>query len=200
MVEVPVKQKIGRQKLIVRVIFIILLVIVIAVLGMMIYKVKFGDNNASNAYPGANGMNFDGMGAAEIVSAYGVTNIGTKTETFPIEDLAVGLEVEQVLITSGETVNTETAVLKFTDASVAEAREELQATLRAADLAYRAGKIEYAQAKINAAYEYELAVLKGKNAQAVYNETITGMGENAKSWKTGQQHCIGQRRDKSIYL
>ena len=178
MVEVPVKQRKRQRKLIIRVLFVILLVIVIAVLGMVIYKVKFGDNNATNSYPGANGMNFEGMEAAEIVSAYGVINIGTETESFPIEDLTVGLEVEQVLIASGETVNTETAVLKFTDSSVAEAREELQNTLRAADLAYRAGKIEYEQAKINAAYDYETTVLAGRNAEAVYNETISGIEDN----------------------
>ena len=168
----------AKNKIIIRVAVVILLVIVIAALGMVIYKIKFSNNSVANSYSDVNGMNFEGMTTSEFVSAYGVTNIGTETEAFPIEELTVGLEVEQVLITSGETVNTETAVLKFTEASVAEVREELQNTLRAADLAYRAGKIEYEQAKINAEYEYQSTVLAGKQAEAVYNETISGIETN----------------------
>lgn len=168
----------AKIKIIVRMAVIILLVIVIVALGMVIYKIKFSDNSVANSFPDMNGMNFDGMKTSEFVSAYGVTSIGTEEETFPIEELTTGLEVEEVLITSGEMVNTETAVLKFTETSVAEVREELENTLRAADLAYRAGKIEYEQAKINATYEYEASVLAGRQAEAVYEETIANIEDS----------------------
>ena len=108
----------------------------------------------------------------ETVSASGVTSIGTINETFPVDSLTVGLEIEEVYVASGDTVTTETAILKFTDESVASAREELESLLRTADLKYRAGKIEYEQALINAKYEYEETVLSGKYAKTVYEENI----------------------------
>ena len=74
-------------------VIICLLVVAIAALGMIIYKMKFSNNSMANSYPDANGMNFDGMATMEFVSAYGVTNIGTETEAFPIEELTVGLKV-----------------------------------------------------------------------------------------------------------
>lgn len=168
----------AKIKIIIGIAVVLLLVIAIAVLGMVIYKIKFKDNNEVNSFPAMNEMNFDGMTATEFVSAYGVTSIGTTEETFPIEELTNGLEVEQVLIASGETVDEKTAVLKFTDASVAEVREELETTLRAAELAYRAGKIEYEQAKISAEYEYQKTVLEGKQANAVYEETVSNMEDS----------------------
>lgn len=120
----------------------------------------------------------ENMQNMEIVAASGVTSIGTVNEDFSIDTLTVGMEVEEVLIESGDTVTSETAVLKFTEESVEEAREELESLLREADLAYRAGKIEYEQAKINAKYEYESTVLAGEQAQAVYEETIANLEEN----------------------
>ena len=119
----------------------------------------------------------------ELVAASGVTSIGMVNEEFPIDSLTVGLEVEEVLATSGQTVENDTAILKFTDESVEAAREELESLLREADLAYRAGKIEYEQDLINAKYEYEYAVLAGEQAEAVYAETISNMEENVEKTK-----------------
>ena len=172
------KKDMGRAKTIIRIAIILILIIVIALLGMVIYKIKFkGDDSANSSLNGSK-MNFDGIPSETLVAAYGVTNIKTESEVFPIEELAAGLEVEEVLISSGETINGESVILKFTEASVAEAREELEKTLRSADLAYRAGKIEYDQAKISAAYTYESTVLSGKHAETVYEETISGLEES----------------------
>lgn len=168
-------KKSSKKRLMISVVLIILLVIAISILGMTIYKMKEKGKEDVFSFPTMNEMNFGGMTSNGFVSAYGVTSIGTTAEEFPIEELTTGLEVEQVLIESGQHVDNTTAVLKFTDDSVAEVLEELEATLRAADLAYRAGKIEYEQAKINAEYSYQKTLLEGKQAHAVYEETISNM-------------------------
>ncbi len=158
--------------------------------GIMIYKVKFiGNAQASNPFSDMGGMNMSGMDISQMVAAYGVTNIGMVNEAFPIEDVTTGLEVEEVLITSGQNITEETAVVKFTEDSVAEMKEELEEALHTAGLEYRSGRIEYEQAKINALYEYEKTVLAGESAQAVYEETIANMEANVEKAKEAYEEA-----------
>ncbi len=138
------------------------------------------------------GMSGEGMQNMEMVSASGVTSIGTISENFPVESLTVGLEIEEVFVSSGDRVSTETAILKFTDESVANARAELESLLRTADLAYRAGKIEYEQALINAKYDYEETVLSGKYANAVYEETIANIEENVTKTQEAYDEAVAE--------
>lgn len=142
-----------------------------------------------------NESGFRGMGNfqnRETVSASGVTSIGTINEMFPVDSLTVGLEIEEVYVASGDTVTTETAILKFTDESVASAREELESLLRTADLKYRAGKIEYEQALINAKYEYEETVLSGKYAKTVYEENIANIEENVAKTQEAYDEALAE--------
>ena len=121
------KQKMKKGVKIFLIIITVILVMAIAALGMIIYKMKTVENQMSTTFPNMsgmmNGMDFTGMTTAEFVTAYGVTSIGTKEESFPIDELTVGLEVEEVLVTNGDSVNTQTAILKFTDDSVAEVKD-----------------------------------------------------------------------------
>ena len=110
-------------------------------------------------------------------AAYGITSIGTVEETFPISGQETYLEVEEIYITSGESVKADTKLVKFTEESVKALREELKQTEKETSLAYRAGVIEFEQEKINLVYERDSAILAGEQAQEVYEETIRGLDD-----------------------
>ena len=109
------------------------------------------------------------------IRASGVTSVGVTQENFEVEDLETQLEIEEVYVSSGDEVEAGTQILKLSDVSVEEARAELEKKLREADLAYRAGSIEYEQNKITAQYEYDSAVLAGEQAQEIYDETVANL-------------------------
>lgn len=114
----------------------------------------------------------------EMVSAYGITSVGMTEESFEVENLESTLDIEEVYVSSNEEIEEGTMVLKLSEESVAEARGELEKKLREADLAYRAGAIEYEQSQITAKYDRDIAVLSGEQAEAVYQQTITNLESN----------------------
>lgn len=125
---------------------------------------------------------FSGSGAPgnismgrNMVSASGITSVGMTQENFEVEDLSGGLLVEEVYVSSQDTVEAGTKILKLSQDSLEEAREELEKALREADLACRAGAIEYEQDKITAEYDRDAAVLAGEQAQSVYDDTLAGL-------------------------
>lgn len=167
------------KKVIIAIIVILLIVLVIGVLVVM--KFKKQETATEN-------MIWQSQGEANIVQgdmifAYGVTSIGMSEESFPIQNLENSLEIEEVYISSGESIQEDTALFKVTGESLVAVREELEAELKEADLAYRAGLIEYEQSKITSYYEKENTLLTGKHATAVYEETISGLYENVQRAK-----------------
>lgn len=110
-----------------------------------------------------------------MIAASGVTSVGITEESFDVENLTTGLEIEELYISSETEITEGTKVLKLSEESIAEARAELEQVLKEADLAYRSGAIEYEQSKITAAYNRDSKLLAGKQAQAVYEETISGL-------------------------
>ncbi len=172
------KQKQGKTKK--RFFLIILLIVVIVILiGVLLLlglrKSNRKEGEAGFVFGGEN-VNMEIQG--NMVSAYGVTNIGVTEVEFPIDNLEHQLEVEAIYVSSGDTLEQGAAMFRFTEESVEEIREELQEKLRTVELEYRAGYIEYEQSKITAYYEREEALLSGKQAQEVYDETIAGLYSN----------------------
>lgn len=111
----------------------------------------------------------------DMIAASGVTNVGITEETFDVENLATGLEIEEVYAVSGEEVSAGDKILKLTEDSVEEARKELERALEDAELAYRTGAIEYEQNLITAEYTRDSAILTGQQAKEVYDETVAGL-------------------------
>ena len=134
-------------------------------------------------------------GAEGISSAYGITSIGTLEESFPISGQTTALEVEEVYVSSGEEVTTETKLLKFTQESVDALLEELEKTEKEASLAYRAGAIEFAQEKINLEYERDSALLAGEQAKEVYEETVSGLSQSMEQAKEKLEDTQAQIAD-----
>lgn len=113
--------------------------------------------------------------SGEMITAYGVTSVGMIRESFEVEGLETQLDIEEVYVSSNQEVEEGTAILKLSEESVEEAREELETKLRETDLAYRAGAIEYEQKKITAEYDRDTALLNGEQAEEVYNQSIASL-------------------------
>lgn len=115
--------------------------------------------------------------------ASGVTNVGITEEVFEVENLTTKLEIEEIYVNSEDTIEKGAKVLKLSETSIAEAREELEKALRVADLAYRAGKIEYEKSKITLQYDRDSKLLSGGQAKAVYEETLSGLQDSVEKAK-----------------
>lgn len=165
---------------------IVILLAIIVCLGLIASGVWFFVQTKTNRSNGSGDVpeisEFTNNGSSSVSSdafgVYGVTSVETIEATFPVEGMTSSLEVEEVYITSGDAVTADTKILKFTDESIATVRKELTAALRSADLAYRAGKITYEQNLITYAAEKETTVLEGKQADTVYNETISSLSSS----------------------
>ncbi len=116
----------------------------------------------------------------KMVAAYGVVSVGSKEESFPIENAEGSLVIEEVYVATGNTVSSETKLVKFTQSSLDAMEKELEDAYREAELAYRAGVIEYEQSKIQLEYERDMALLEGEQAQAVYESTISSLDSSVK--------------------
>lgn len=154
---------------------VVVLVAVAALAGGIAFFTLHKKGNGGNPF-GGQGMGQPGNAlSGNVVGVSGVISVGVTEETFDVENLTTELEIEEVYISSEEEISAGDKVLKLDEESVAEAREELEATLREAELAYRAGAIEYEQNKITAEYDYQTALLEGEQAEEVYNETVASL-------------------------
>lgn len=174
-------KKKNKAIVVIFVIVIIALLILGVVLGIKMLGVKEEEGVFDNRQFGSNG-NAEAV-LSDVVYAYGITSIGTTSVEFPIEDMENRLEIEEIYISSGDTIENGTALFKLTEDSVEAVRVELEETLRDAGLAYRAGYIEYKQSLITAYYDKESTLLSGKQADEVYNETIANLYDEVESTK-----------------
>ena len=160
----------GRKKW-----MVVVLILVLAIGGGSVTAVvilRKNGNATAFSMPG----NMAGLTLTEdMVAASGVTNVGITEETFDVENLTTDLEIEEVYAVSGEEVTAGDKILKLTEDSVAEARKELERTLRDAELSYLTGKIEYEQNLITAEYTKDSAILTGQQAKEVYDETVASL-------------------------
>lgn len=166
--------------------FVVLIILILIGLGVFLYiKGNTNDKKQNNwmTFDFGGGQSGNGTQISQnqnnmvMVSASGVTSMGVISEKFEVTDLTTGLYVEEVYVSSGTDVEEGTALLKLAEESIQEAREELEKTKTDTDLAYRAGKIEYEQNLITIQYEYDLSVLEGEQAKAVYEESISRLSD-----------------------
>ena len=110
--------------------------------------------------------------AGGYVMASGTTSLGYTMDEFEPDYIETELYIEEVYLSSSDEVDAGTAILKVSQESVTEARDELQEKEAEANLAYRAGIVSYEQSKINAKYTYDIALLEGEQAEAVYQSAL----------------------------
>jgi hypothetical protein len=176
-IQVAERKFTGKKKLLIIGAIVLAVLVLIAVVTLVLFKTgviksPFSKNRQNN-------MQFNGMTLSDdMITASGVVSVGVTEENFEVENFTSDLVIEEVCVTSGEEITEGTQILKLTEDSVAEVREELEQTLRSADLAYRAGAIEYEQNKISAEYNYKSTLLAGEQAEEIYNETLSGLEES----------------------
>lgn len=135
-----------------------------------------------------------------MTAASGVTSVGVSQISFGVENLTEELVVEEVYVASNDVVQEGDELLKLTEESVHAVREELEQTLREADLACRAGAIAYEQSKIEAEYERDSAVLSGRQARQVYDETVSGLSSALERAKKELEEAQEQIAEYESYV
>lgn len=112
--------------------------------------------------------------SSNIVTAAGVTEIGTEDVTFAIDFLEdTRLYVEDVYFSNGDIVAAGEMYIKFTDDSIEKARAELEKAVQNTELDYRSKVISNGEDRIQAKYTYDMAVLEAEFALQVYQDTLT---------------------------
>lgn len=129
---------------------------------------------------------------SSVVMATGTTSVGVKAITFAIDFLEdTNLYVEEVYLTNGDSVKAGDKYIKFTEESIADAREELKSAALSAQLAYRSGQISDGESKLQAKYTYDMAMLESQFAKQVYDNTIAQLEadyvQSAKIYAEAQQ-------------
>lgn len=152
---------------------ILLLVITAAVVAGVIFLKADDGKNTGFPFGGMPGGKMSFTLSENMTAVSGVTSVGVTEEVFGVENLTAGLRIEEVYISSNDNILAGTKILKLSEASVEEARDELEKALNEADLACRSGLIEYEQSIINAKYDLDSKVLNGKQAKAVYDENLS---------------------------
>ncbi|MDE6363141.1 MAG: hypothetical protein K2L86_02575, partial [Lachnospiraceae bacterium] len=127
-----------------------------------------------------------------MVMAVGTTSVGVKAVTFEIDFLEdANLYVEEVYLANGDSVKAGDKYIKFTEESIADAREELESTALSAQLAYRSGQISDGESRLQAKYTYDTAMLEAQFAKQVYDDTIaqldTDYAQSSKIYEEAQQ-------------
>ena len=186
---------------------IILIPALILVLAGVVVFVYFSKGKTGNQQIQGNGKNrfggssFSGsMIAGDMVTASGVTNVGTVSETFDVTDLDTELRIETVYVASGDSLKAGDRVLKLTQESVEAAREELEDKVLDAELAYRAGVIEYERSKIVAEYDRDSTKLSGAQAEAVYQDSLTDATSDVDSAQSKLDQTREQIKEYGSYV
>lgn len=104
-----------------------------------------------------------------VITASGLTSVGMTEETWELDFLDTELYVEESYLSAGDEVETGTAVFKVSEATLEEARKELENAVTEAELLYRQGKLDYETEKLTALITYETASVNQKYARSEYN-------------------------------
>ncbi len=171
-----------------------ILLIICAAGGIILWRLGLfsKDQDSSAAWQNQNQGSMNSSDFSNMISASGTTSISMTNEVFSVEGLSAALTVEEVYISSGDTVEAGDPLLKVTDDSVEEALAELEDTLTEADLALRAGAITYAQSQITAKYTYDSTTLEAQQAEAVYQASLAELEAQLASAKESYEEAQTQ--------
>ena len=189
-------------------ILILVPILLIASVGGVLLWMFFGKNAAkNNKNRGFGNGNYGGFGGNSIsintdgkVTASGVTNVGTVSESFDVTELETQLKIEKVYVASGDSLKAGDKILKLSEDSVADARKELQDKLRDAELSYRTGTIEYERDKISAEYDKDSTKLEGMQANAVYQDSMLDVAQDVETAQSKLDEAKAQIQEYAKYL
>ena len=145
--------------------------------------------------------------ASSMVMAAGTTSVDVKAVAFEVDFLEdTSLYVEEVYLANGDSVKAGDPYIKFTEESIADAREELEAAALSAQLAYRNGQISDGESRLQAKYTYDTAMLEAQFAKQVYDDTIAQLdadyAQSSKTYEEAQQEYneyLGRVQNQTFY-
>ncbi len=149
---------------------------------------------SANDMNGMSGMGGDtsgagGTGSGSIGSeASGSGSTGTSSESSQISST---LEIEEVLVSVGQTVETGEAILTITQDSIDACRAELEAAVASAQLTVSQEEINVESKRAEAEYTYNMYLAKGETAQETYDATIASLA----SAVTEAQEAVDEAQD-----
>lgn len=129
-------------------------------------------SSASMSALGGNSMMQAGESVGGTMSGASANSSGSSGSS------SAALEVEEVYVASGQVVKVGDPILKISEESIAEYKEEMEASVRSASLQVKQEEINVESKRAEADYTYEMYLAKGKTAQETYDATITSL-ENA---------------------
>lgn len=187
--DVLVKKRKWKNRLGIVVVIAIIIAVAAVSLGSYIRTRQTAINSMENDTQNGN-KNFHRESSS--VMATGTTSVGVNAVTFAIDFLEdTNLYVEEVYLTNGDSVKAGDKYIKFTEESIADAREELKSAALSAQLAYRSGQISDGESKLQAKYTYDTAMLEAQFAQQVYDNTMAQLEadyvQSAKIYEEAQQ-------------
>lgn len=149
---------------------IILLALLGTAGGFFYYKMYAGRGTEQNQRPE---MPENGNGEGqEYVTASGATVIGITEETFEISGLDTELEIEEVYLKSGDTVEEGTKILKVSEDSLSQARKELIRKAEQTKLLYRQGVLQQELSLIEAKSAYDVTITESEYIQSDYENSL----------------------------
>lgn len=177
-VQTRVKEKWSKKKKWIFISVGLVLISALICIGIFFLVKEFSDNETRE-----NGSPSQFVMSEDMVLAEGTTSIGIISEEFEPDYLETELYIDEVYVSAEDEIQEGDQILKISEESIEEAREELEAEAETADLAYRAGLIEYEQEKITSKYDYDITLLESQQAKQVYEETISDLKEELESAK-----------------
>ncbi len=115
-----------------------------------------------------------GMGGQSMQSAASGTSGMSSTSGSGSED-ATALTVEEVYAAAGQVVEEGDKLLKITEESIEDYREQLEAAVAEAELLVVQEEINVESKRAEADYNYAMYIAKGETAEATYQATITSL-------------------------
>lgn len=158
----------GRRKL--AVCFVVFCTLLAAGGGLYYYQTQTGRGQKQPQRPEMP----SGMGAESggYITASGTTSVGITEETFELGDLDTELEIEEVFLASGDTVEQGAKILKVTEDSLQQARKELTRKVKQADLLYRQGAAESELARMEAQKTHDVTMAESEYIQTDYENSL----------------------------
>ena len=191
-------EKWKNTKKITKVCIVILPVVVIAAIAVLIL-LKFGDKNRmpDGQWSEMNRME-NGM-----VMASGTTATDMVAKQLDVGSLETTLYVEEVYVSSGDSVVTGDKLFKLTESSVADAHKELRQKATEAEVAYAQQKVKYEESLIEARKSADITLVEGEYADSTYavemaseNQEVTDLGEQvAEAKKLAEEYFAAVNSD-----
>ena len=171
-----------RNKVLILV-FVILIFVGIAAFFVLQFSGKKAMDNQGQM-PQVNRME-NGM-----VTASGTTATDMVAKQLEIDSLETTLYVEEVYVSSGDTVAAGDKIIKLKADSVEEARKELRRKATEAEVAYKEQKIAYEESVITARKNADITLVEGEYAEQSYNMELENSNQSVEDLRKQTEEAL----------